>query len=157
MANDTPAGDHGWVREQAIALLARREHSQYELRLKLWRRGCDDELVDAVIDELRDEDLLSDARFAEAYVDSRARRGFGPVRIRGELQQRGVNDALAEEAVANVECDWEASAAEQRRRRFGAALPEDGRQRQQQYRYLTNRGFTSDQIRTALGDDADEA
>lgn len=150
----TDSGDeYSSLREQAIGLLARREHSEYELRLKLWRRDFDDDRVDTVISELREEDLVSDARFAEAYADSRARRGFGPVRIRGELQQRGVDDALAEQAVAAVDCDWEASAAEQRRRRFGEAPPEDARERQKQYRYLTNRGFTGDHIRHALGDD----
>lgn len=138
------------LREQALGLLARREHSQYELRLKLWRRGFEDDLVDEVISELRDEDLLSDARYAEAYVASRVSRGFGPIRIRGELQQRGVDEALAEDAVANADCDWEANAADQLRRRFGDEPADDQRERQRQYRYLANRGYASDHIRRVL-------
>lgn len=153
MAEDEPLDDYDRVQRQALNLLARREHSAYELRLKLWRREFDDALIEAAIKALLDDNRLSDARFAETYAEARARRGFGPVRIRGELQQRGVADSLAEDALDRVDADWEASAAEQRVRRFGGAPPETERERQRQYRYLTQRGFTSDQARAALRDD----
>ena len=60
--SDTPAD----VRLAAMNLLARREHSRYELRNKLKRRYPDEVVIDEQLDRLVDERLLCDARFAEA-------------------------------------------------------------------------------------------
>jgi regulatory protein len=70
--------------------LARREHSQEELRLKLSQRGFSERLINEVIGELRDENLQSDARFAEVFTRSRVAKGYGVYRIRQELRQRGI-------------------------------------------------------------------
>jgi regulatory protein len=42
-----------------------------------------------------------------------------------------------------------------RQKKFGAALPDNYADRQRQARFLGYRGFTSAQIRTALGFDTD--
>ena len=60
------------------------------MRAKLIAREFDADEVDLAIERLVDEGLLSDARFAEAFVSARLRKGQGPTRIRGELKQRGV-------------------------------------------------------------------
>ncbi|OQX44617.1 MAG: hypothetical protein B0D85_06675, partial [Candidatus Sedimenticola endophacoides] len=74
--------------EQALMrLLAAREHTRAELRGKLASRCAEPQLLEQVIDELRERGLQSDGRFAEQYVSSRMRRGFGPLRIRRELQE----------------------------------------------------------------------
>ena len=70
---DNPAA----VRRVAMDLLARREHGRVELARKLRRRGASAELIEAALDRLCEEGLLSDARFLEAFVHSRARAGGG--------------------------------------------------------------------------------
>jgi regulatory protein len=153
LADDDASADEASIREAAVKLLARREHSEYELRAKLNKRDYEDDAVNAVIEALRADNLVSDERFAEAYVQSRVNKGFGPVRIRGELQQRGVSDALAESALNAADCDWDAAAREQLQRRFGSAAPVDRKERQRRYSYLTRRGFTGDQVNQALDSD----
>ncbi|WP_457675820.1 regulatory protein RecX, partial [Thiolapillus sp.] len=91
------------------------------------------------------EGLQSDARFAEAFVHQRSERGYGPLRIRRELTERGVDDALIAEAM-DTGFDWDASMQEQRRRKFGDALPADYRERMRQARFLQNRGFSADAV-----------
>ncbi|MBT5886904.1 MAG: hypothetical protein HOH56_03820, partial [Acidiferrobacteraceae bacterium] len=54
------------VREVAMRLLARREHSREELRLKLVQRGFEISSIDPVLVELIEQDYLSDARYAQA-------------------------------------------------------------------------------------------
>ena len=95
--------------------------------------------------------MQSDARYAEQYVAQRAARGYGPARIRAELRERGVTDADIDEALDGAAEDWAAIARDTRRRRFGAAGPADFRERARQGRFLQYRGFTSEQIRAALG------
>ena len=95
-----------FCRSDAVALLARREHSQSELRRKLSQRTYDERTIAPVLATLVEERLLSDERFAEAYIRSRFRRG-GESRtalLRG-LAQRGVGDDVARAAVAAYETD----------------------------------------------------
>ncbi|ABI56831.1 recombination regulator RecX [Alkalilimnicola ehrlichii MLHE-1] len=139
------------VREQAIRLLARREHSVRELAFKLTRRGVPEELADAVIARLAQEGLQSDARYAESWVRHRVEQGYGPLRIRAELRERGVADAVAGPALAEVErqIDWADLARQVWARRFGTA-PADLRERARQQRYLERRGFAAGHIRQVM-------
>ena len=133
-----PEGDANEIWEKACAtalrLLVRREHSELELRHKLLARQFDDDIIDRVVAELVGQGLLSDRRFADVYARARFERGFGPLRIRCELQQRGVAAELVGETLAQLSGDWLDSATRQRRKRFGADLPEDARARTRQMR-----------------------
>ena len=102
MTNDTAK-----IRESAYRLLARREHSYKELQTKLKQREFDRDAIDAVLQDLIDEGLQSDARFAESYIRMRAMNGFGPERIPLELAERGVGQSLIDNAMANTEIDWQ--------------------------------------------------
>ena len=149
-------GDWDEAQAAALRLLARREHSARELRRKLLGKGHPEGPIDEIPARLQEERLLDDARFAGALVSSRAGRGQGPLRVRADLQERGVAEGLVEQALAEAECDWWALAVEVRRKRFGPAPPADYRERARQARFLQYRGFTSEQIRHALGDDGSE-
>ncbi len=133
------------ARHVAMDLLSRREHSRQQLSEKLRVRGYDPEDIERTLDRLAAEGLQSDRRFAEAWVYQRSQKGYGPLRIRRELLERGVPEALARDAL-EVDFDWQASMQEQRRRRFGEALPEDYRERMKQARFLQNRGFSADAV-----------
>ena len=154
---DGEAGD--WtaasVEAAAVRLLARREHSRAELARKLDERGAPPDLVVAVLESLAARRLQSDARYAEALVSSRAGRGQGPVRIRRELAERGVAGPLIDAALEDAGQDWFALARETRRRRFRGEAPADWSERVRQSRFLEYRGFSSEQIRFALGGDDD--
>ena len=82
------------IRRTALDLLARREHSRFEMLRKLKLRGAATDPCEAVIDQLQEDGLISDSRFCEVYVHARVQRGFGPQRLGEELRERGVNDAL---------------------------------------------------------------
>ncbi len=138
------------IRHRAMNLLVRREHARFELLGKLIRRGFDATACEAVLDELVAQNALSDERFAEAYVNYRRERGFGPARISEELRKRGVSDALREQYCAATDADWADRARGLRIRRFGEQSAVDYQQRARQARFLSQRGFTGAQISTAL-------
>ena len=142
------------VREAAVALLARRDHSRSELERRLGSQGYSPEDVAALIGEFIQSRALDDTRFAQNYVSYHAGRGQGPLRIQADLEARGVAAGLIEAALAEGP-DWHALARGQCRRRFGAEAPAGRREQVRQARFLQSRGFSSDHIRAALGADFD--
>ena len=137
-------------RRRAMDLLARRDHSRLELERKLTGRGFEPALVEQVLDDLVRDRLLEEDRFVESFIRGRVRKGQGPVRIRGELAQRGIEESSASSALAKADCDWTALAAAVRAKRFGAEAPADFKERARQSKFLQYRGFESEQIRAAL-------
>ncbi len=133
-------------------LLARREHSVLELRRKLAKRGMSGELADQALQGLVVDGLLHEGRFAECFVSSRISKGQGPVRIRGDLSERGLSGELIEQTLESTDCDWFELARQVRARRFGSQAPGDYPERARQSRFLQYRGFSSEQIRFAVGD-----
>jgi regulatory protein len=141
-------------------LLARREHSRRELMQKLARRFGDREPTDeleAAINTLATEGLQSDERFALSFTRERLQRGNGPRRIRAELQQRGVDEALIDMALAEVPVEegtsWDAQARLVLEKRFGDAPARDFPERARRLRFLDQRGFSSQHMPPDLSDD----
>jgi regulatory protein len=131
-------------------LLARREHSELELARKLASRNIGPELVAATVAALVGEGLLDNARFTEAFVHSRYRRGQGPHKIRAELRERGIDDGLIAECLDDHDLQWSGLVEQVRVKRFGPGLPADFKERSRQMRFLQQRGFTSEQINKAF-------
>ena len=104
-----------------------------------------------MLDALEAQGLLSEERFTEQFVSSRRGRGQGPVRIREELRRHGIADEAAAKAVGQDDAHWADRASQARSRRFGDAAPDDYREWVRQARFLERRGFTTEQIRSALG------
>jgi len=151
-----PAKLRSAARNTAIGLLARREHAQAEIKRKLRDRGYDDELTLEVIDDLTRQRLLSDERFAEMFIHSRAERGQGPVRLRAELRQLQLPAEQIERQLASAGIDWSGLARAVRLRKFGNEPAGNLGERAKQVRFLQYRGFTAAHIRAALGDSGED-
>ena len=143
----TVATDPGAVRAKALELLARREHSRLELRQKLIQRGYPPAQIDLVLDQLVEERLLDEGRYAELYASTRADKGYGPLRIARELRERGVPDEQVTTSLAALDPFWPPKLRELHRKRFKALVPTDAAGRMQQTRVLRQHGFTLDQIK----------
>jgi regulatory protein len=136
------------LRQKAVALLARREHTRAELARKLAPHGTADE-IETVIANLQSANLQSDARFAEAYLRSQSRR-LGPARLRQTLKQKGVDaDTVSMQMDAANLPDELQQARDVWARKFGNA-PADVKEWGKQARFLQARGFSSDVIRRLL-------
>ncbi|HVL64904.1 MAG TPA: regulatory protein RecX [Actinomycetota bacterium] len=99
------------VMDWAGAFLARRPHSEAELRAKLLRRGAAHETVDAAIERMRALALVDDSAFAEAWAAERRRRGRGPAWVIAELEAKGIERETAEAAAGTDEDEAAAAAA----------------------------------------------
>jgi regulatory protein len=146
MLLDNPAA----VRRVAMDLLARREHGRVELSLKLRLRGAPADLIEAALDRLAEQGLLSDTRFLQCFVASRARGGHGPLRIREDLSSRGLPREAIDSALREAEFDWSEQLREVWLRKFSGCLPSDARERAKQGRFLAYRGYPLDLISRLL-------
>jgi regulatory protein len=132
------------LKQRAVAYLARREHSRAELAKKLSAYGTQEE-IDSVLNSLQDAKLLSDQRFAAAFVRSRAER-FGAGRLRQELRQRGVEDELVEQELKVDDLPSEIERARSVWKKKFDTQPGDAREWAKQARFLQGRGFGTDVI-----------
>jgi regulatory protein len=142
------------ARVAALDALGRRDHAAEDLRRKLLQKGYDAGVVAPLIETLRVEKLLDDRRYTENFVAYHAARGQGPVRVRADLRRHGLSGEAVEECL-DAYADWVGQLRKAREKKFGPSLPGDYTARQRQARFLGYRGFTSAQIRTALGFDID--
>jgi len=136
------------VHEIAVRYLARREYGIEELRRKLIQRGCESEIAEKVVCDLADRNLVSDQRFTEMYLRTRMRALFGPLKIRGELRNRGISDHLIAQAMPEDQDVWFENATLWAEKRCHGELDYAGRAKI--YRGLSNRGFTHEQANVAL-------
>jgi len=138
----------GDLRERALRLLARREHSRSELSRKLGQAGFATGDVAPLLEEFEEKNWLSDRRFAESYVaDHRARAGN--IKLAHELRQRGVSDHIISEVVnQHRESELERARAVWEKR-FGVS-PADAKEKAGQMRFLQARGFSLEVIYTLV-------
>jgi len=136
------------IHDLAVRYLARREYGIEELRRKLVQRGVESAIAEQVVTDCAEQGLVSDERFTEMYVRMRIRRLFGPVKIQGELRQRGIPDALITDALQLDGETWFEAAAQWAGKRIHGEP--DFAQKAKIHRKLMNRGFSYEQANIAL-------
>lgn len=138
------------LRQLALDLLSRREHSRFELQHKLNQHDFPTDAIITNLDKLESENLLSDLRFTEAYITMRSKRGYGPERIKQELHARGVSAIVIKQYLDSFNEQWQTLAAQARQKKFGENKPANFLARLKQQQFLHYRGFTSKHITTTL-------
>lgn len=140
--------------QRALALLVRREHSRPELTRKLLARGIGVEEAAAAVEKMAAAGWQDDTRFACSLARTRAANGYGPLRIRAELNSHGLGGeslAAAFAALAETgEDDWPARARDLVQRRFGVSCASTPALQRRAADFLARRGFDGDSVRAAL-------
>jgi regulatory protein len=134
----------------ALAYVARRVRSEWELRDYFRRKGYDPELSEQILAKLAKLGQVDDAKFAEAWV--RNRRLLKPVskrRLMQELRQKRVADDIIEQVLAQDETDENQVLKELIKRKRKQAKYQDNLKLMQ---YLARQGFGYDDIKHALAE-----
>lgn len=139
------------AKQRALDYLAYKPRTEEEVRRTLRQEDVPEPVVEDVVARLYELSYLDDEAYAQDYVRNRfASKKYGPIRIRRELVERGVDRHVAEDAVADLFKDEDpmAAAREHAEKRWARLADEDDprRRKQKLYRYLRRRGFTSDTI-----------
>jgi regulatory protein len=142
------------VYDAAIKILMRRAHSVHEMKKALARRCEDDKIVRGVVERLKRESLLDDARYAKQFTRLKTEsRKQGEFRIARDLRARGIPDRHIETAIKDAAAATDAAAVirqriERKLRLFRGEI--DERKMASLYRSLIAAGFPSDLIRKEL-------
>tara|TARA_B100001287_G_scaffold12279_1_gene9230 strand:+ start:228 stop:689 length:462 start_codon:yes stop_codon:yes gene_type:complete len=136
------------IRLKIMDFLSRREHSSKEIFQKMSRKVESKEMLLESIKELERDGLLSDERFAESYFQSRKRRGFGPLRIKSELIQRGVKENLFYSL--EKEIDWSSNALDALKKKLNGKVPQETKEILKLKNFLNYRGFEFQDIDKAF-------
>ena len=142
--------------DSAFRILARRDHTYKELAVKLRQKGFDGVAIDSALARCRELGYLDDAKTAAILAGHLADSGYGPLRIRQTLGQKGLDDALIEQALAC--CGDEEAQVLSARRMLGKKASHLSREadpwkrRQKAYRFLSGRGFAANVINRAITD-----
>ena len=131
------------IYNKALDLVSRREHSRHELMQKLDKRYPNTTpIIEDVLDKLETNKILDDERFAEMYLSSRARKGFGPKKIEMELHSKKVDSFFISNAVEAYE-SWLENAQRELKKKFKDQKPTDYQSKMKQKQFLFTRGFSS--------------
>lgn len=136
--------------QRAVSFLARREHSQQELRAKLVAREYAQREIEQAMEKLLEKGLQSDERFTGAYVQSRVQRGHGPVKISAELKQRGIDNSLISLVLDSGKYDWFALLGQCYEKKYADSKPADYREITRRLRFLQQRGFSAEHCRAIV-------
>lgn len=142
------------LRSLAFAYLAKKEFSKAQLRTKLLEKDAIPNEVDALLDELAQQNYQSDERMAGMLVRSNLRQGRGPQRIQQQLKKYHIDSTLAENDLSEV--DWFAEALACKIKKFGEDVASDLKIKAKQIRFLQYRGYPMDVIMRAIHHKAED-
>jgi len=143
------------VKNKAVSYLARREHSVYELKVKLETKGYSGPIVNQALEELIEDDYLNESRYVEMMLRHHFQRGNGPNKIRHLMRQNKVANSMVQKFFQDFDGDWQQSAKQARVKRFGEAPLPKGRseylkEKSRQISFLLGRGFEQSDIETVF-------
>ena len=133
------------IYNKALDIISRREHSEKEIREKLYKKFNDHKVSELVITSLIEKGLVNDHRFAEMYIIARKRKGFGPKKIAYELLAKGVSDNISSQAL-NEEGGWRIAALNAFNKKYKSGKADNFKELNKQKIFLQNRGFTFEEI-----------
>ena len=139
----------------ALRAVERRAFARADLGRRLRRKGHAPAAVEAALERLVERGLLDDAGFAANYVETRAARGRGPLRLARDLAAMGVERGLVDRALAAHAAETEPTGevpralAAKRAAQLGD-LPRHVRRRRV-LAYLARRGFSGREVSDMVG------
>ncbi|WP_395375401.1 regulatory protein RecX [Marinicella sp. W31] len=134
------------ARASALASLAMREHSVFDLAEKLLRKDYPAEIVADLVEVLQQEGLLSDFRFAEMYWRSRSSKGYGPIKIRQELELKQVSSDDVNSGMVAAAIDFEPIIIKVYAKKYKDQPVQDFKDKAKRMNYLYRRGFPTDMM-----------
>lgn len=139
--------------EKSLKLISTRYKTKRELQRYLEEKGYLPEVIRYCLNKLTEYGYIDDNRFAEAYVTHHAEKN-GINKIRQELFAKGVREEIIDESLKGI-----GNQSAQIRILVEKYMKnkEDTRENKiKLYRYLTGKGFTSDEILNVIRGEVEE-
>lgn len=132
---------------QAMVYLARREHTALELTQKLMHKGYESQTIRPTLEQLSDENLLSEYRYALLLIGQRQKKSpEGRILMAQRLASKGVNREDAQRALDELYQEEATIAYVQKA--YAQVVKKVGEDKARYH--LQKRGFSSYEIRLGL-------
>ena len=140
------------ARNVLLHQLNRSVKSKDQLRKILAKREIDVEIAERILDRFEEAGLINDREFAITVVNSRHRhKGLAKSAIARELREKGIEQPILEEALADIDSEAELSRAKElaevRARRLVSLEPEVAKRRLSGY--LARKGYSGNIVHAA--------
>ena len=135
--------------DKALTHLSATRKTEKEIRAFLAKKGYLPAVADYVVEKLRLYNILNDGEYAEAYVESAAKRKGGRL-IKMELRAKGVSDAEIDAALDELDGETEIQSAKTLLQKYMRGKPINVQTLQKAYRYLMGKGYDYDTAKAAL-------
>ncbi|MBQ8429851.1 MAG: RecX family transcriptional regulator [Clostridia bacterium] len=135
--------------DKALTHLSATRKTEKQIREYLQGKGYLAAVIDYAVEKLRGYNFLNDGEYAEAYVESAAKRKGGRL-IRMELRGKGVSDEEIDAAVATLDEETQIEAAKNLLHKYMRGKLADVQTLQKAYRYLMSKGFDYEVAKAAL-------
>lgn len=136
------------AKQRAVGWLSGRLLSRREIQKRLVDRKVPAEDIDSVCDWLERIGLLNDAEYAVRIAETYSRKGYGERRIRAELYKRGVPREYWDDVLGPLE-EPDETVDRLVESRLKGEYP-DAKELKRTQDYLIRRGFTWEQVSSAL-------
>ncbi|MBS4537444.1 regulatory protein RecX [Clostridium sp. D2Q-11] len=141
-------------KNKAIQIINGASQSESNLKRKLKNYGFEKNIIDRVLDSLREYDLVNDEQLAESIIkDKRKIKRFGKNRIYYDLLKKGIDKKLAQKEInrledKDVELKNAIVLAEKKIRKIKE--DDDRKTYQKLARHLSYKGFEYDIVKKAI-------
>ena len=135
------------AQNKAISYISKYQKTEKELKDYLIKKGFDEEIVFEVIKKLKEYSFVDDDIYAKNFIKSKSKRS-GKRKLSFELKKRGIDENLINENIKEYADDSETILP--LCEKYLKNKPRDYKTKQKAYRFLSSRGFVSEDIIGAL-------
>ena len=135
------------AQNKAISYISKYQKTEKELKDYLIKKGFDEEIVFEVIKKLKEYSFVDDDIYAKNFIKSKSKRS-GKRKLSFELKKRGIDENLINENIKEYADDSETILP--LCEKYLKNKPRDYKTKQKAYRFLSSRGFVSEDIIRAL-------
>lgn len=143
------------IREACFRYLSGRDHSSFEIKQKVGKKGYNENDIARVIENLSEGGYLNDEKFATKFVEEKTELNqWGPKKIRSHLYKKGIDRQIIDKVLTHKTDDLQLQQIcvdlVMKRKRHFLRENDDFKRKQKIYRYLAGRGFSGSVIKKSL-------
>ncbi len=143
------------IKQSSFVYLSGRNHSKYELKLKLLKKSYNKHLINFVLSDLQRLNYLDDREFAKQYINAKLKKKKGIRLIKLELSKKGVRREIIEEVSAKFLDDPRMKEAakflsEKKLKVLQRKDQTNLQIKQKLFSFLSNKGFTTEIVKEAI-------
>jgi regulatory protein len=139
------------AKSQAVKYLSYRLVSEAQLFAKLQNKGYDEDVIWDVINELKSIGYINDLIYAQKYIYERIKlKPKSKKMLRMELKSKGVSEDIINQVLEEMDFDEDMIIDRLIKKKFGKYDITEPKIEKKIYYFLLHRGFSMENIRTAL-------